>query len=612
MDRFVAMMWEPADTSRLWLINAWCETLKRASPSWTCVLEIPGVRVFSLAQRGDAPIVTHWENGQGIAIGVLFERTAHAGGRVRKLDRAECGRVAETNGQALVGDYWGNYVAIWRDHHAQSTQVLRDPCGAVPCFFTNQQGLQLIFSHADDVSMFSGVRFAVDWTFIQAFILFNYFVTTHTGLDGVSELLAGERLKLHPDGSCERSWSWNGFEMASQPLLMPFADAKAELHAAAELCFRAWGSEYKNIIASVSGGLDSSILINLLRRTSDAEVLGLHFLGDDYEAYESDLARLAAEHANVELLEVTQDPLQDDIQRMMQAARLARPKVQILAVQIDDICVKIADARQVDAFMIGQGGDNIFLQRSGANHLVSDCLRAPGGLAQLPTVAYDAASLRQYSVWKALSEGLEGALAAKPWDPHAILQTREFMRHCPLTPECIESIPASYKTHPWLQEAHRLPRGKADHLASVIALYNYYIDHWRGLRRDVVYPLFSQPILELALRTPTHILCRGGQDRALERAAFTDILPAAIARRTMKGGTSYYSARVIQHNMSFLRELILDGEIARQGWMNREKIEAMLTPEHMVHGGGKMFVRLLAVAEAWLCTWGQSAMKAAA
>ena len=60
---------------------------------------------------------------------------------------------------------------------------------------------------------------------------------------------------------------------------------------------------------------------------------------------------------------------------------------------------------------------------------------------------------------------------------------------------------------------------------------------------------------------------------------------------------------MIGRNLPFLRELVLDGEIARQDWMARDRIEAALTPERLLSGTGLDDALSLVVAEAWLCRW---------
>jgi asparagine synthase (glutamine-hydrolysing) len=612
MDRFVAMVWDQADPSRHGQVNAWSETLQRQSSKWKRVLDQPGLRVFSYHHRGDGPVVTRWQDDNGIVIGALFERGQEKKGRVQSLDSHAAGRVITSRGDELIRGFWGNYVAIWRDPETRNTTVLRDPCGAVPCFMTERHGVELLFAHAEDVADLPGLNFTIDWTYLQAFILFNYFVTKYTGLKEVTELLGGERLECRPGSGKKFSWAWNGAEIAAEPDLQTFADAKAELRSTAEACFTAWGKEYRNIVVSLSGGLDSSIVLNLLRRTSDARITGLHFLGVGYEQYEVQLARMAAANADAEYVEGVLNPKQDEVRRILNSPRMARPKMQSMAILVDDLSTALADRVGADAFMTGQGGDNLFLQRGGATRTVADYVRLNGFGRDFWRVAYDAAKLQRHTIWKVAGDALHAAISPHGWRPYEFLQDEGWAKHRAISPGAIDATPASYKLHPWLAQAARTPPNKAGHLVSIVGLYNYHSSFGRGVTRDVILPFFSQPIAELALRTPTYVLAEGGLDRALQRRAFADIIPEPIARRTGKGGAGSYYLQVTQNNLDLYRELILDGAMVRQGWLDRDKIERMLTPDHIVHGGGSMFIDLLVVAEGWVKSWINLGVRAAA
>jgi asparagine synthase (glutamine-hydrolysing) len=612
MDRFVAFLWDPEALARQRQVELWSAVLQRASRLWTIALDRPGVKVLSLNQREGAPVVTSWTNSEGVVLGPLFERGGERNGRVRRLDARAALRVAASGGASLVQEYWGNYVAIWRDTTNRSVHVLRDPCGGTSCFMSQTEGVQLLYAHPDDIAALPNVRFTVDWTYLQAFVLFNYFVTPKTGLCEMTELLPGQRLDRSAHTDQAFAWIWHGAKIAAAPRDLSFGEAKDRLRATAEACFAAWGSEYPKIVASLSGGLDSSILVALMAGASDADVTALHYLGVGRERYEATLARRAAAHAGIRLVELEQDPLKDDVRRILDEPRLARPKVQSIAVLIDEASIQLAEETGAEAFMLGQGGDNLFLQRGAARDPFGDYVRLNGFGKGFWTTAYDTSMLQQQSIWSTLARAAASALAPAKWRPYDFLEREEWTAQRPLTSGAAEAIPEAYKLHPWFADAARLPRGKAEHLLSIVALYHYHHHHGRGIARDVIYPFFSQPIAEFALQTPTYVFCEGGIDRALERAAFADLIPPEIARRTGKGGADSYLLKVMQANLEFYRDLVLNGTLIQQGFLDRAKVETMLSPAFTAHGGGALYIYLLVAAEAWLHSWNSRAVRAAA
>jgi asparagine synthase (glutamine-hydrolysing) len=555
--------------------------------------------------------VTIWQGRDGVVVGPLFARGREKNGRVRILDERAAERVVQTRGDSLIKDYWGNYVALWRDGGTRCATVLRDPCGAVPCFMTNQNNVDLIFAHADDVADLPGFRVTTDWNCLQAFILFNYFVTQYTGLAEVTELLAGQRLEISMSRERSLSWAWNGATYAAADEFEPFENTKKKLRETAESCFTAWGSEYRKVLVALSGGLDSSILVNLLKRVSNIEIVALHYVGLGYEEYEVALARKAARHAGVELVEATKDPVVDDVARMLHGPRLARPTIQAVSVLTNDIAMDLAERIAADSFMMGQGGDNLFVQRGIAKYTLSDYVQANGLGKDLMRVAYEAAMLQRNSVWSIAGDALRAIFSSKSSHVFSFLNDEIRTKYHCLSFES-DAVPPEYMAHPWLRESDRLAKGKQQHLMNIIALYNYYIIQGRGLSRDMIYPYISQPIVELVLRAPMYALCHGGLERALERRAFSDLVPEEIVRRTGKGGASHYTRKVIEHNLSFFRELILDGLLVSRGMVDRSKAERFLSAEHIVLGRGAMFMLQIATAEGWLRTWSGGHVRLAA
>jgi asparagine synthase (glutamine-hydrolysing) len=612
MDRFIAFVWDADALSRQQQVERWTAVLQNSSGSWGVVLDLPGVKVLSFNQRRDGPIVTSWDNGAGVVLGPLFARHQERNGRIRRLDAGAAARVIASGGASLASEYWGNYVAVWRDATNRRVHVFRDPCGGTPCFMSQAEGVQLLYAHPDDIAALPGVRFTIDWTYLQAFIVFNYFVTPKTGLCEMAELMPGQRFDWSARADPAFAWVWHGGKIAAAPDMLSFNEAKDKLRATAEDCFAAWGGEYPKIVASLSGGLDSSVLVSLMAHTSSTDLTALHYLGVGRERYEAALARRAAAHAGVRLVEMEQDPLKDDVRRILAAPRLARPKVQSLAMLIDDVSIQLAEETGAEAFMLGQGGDNLFLQRGAARDPFADYVRLNGFGKAFWSTAYEASMLQQQSIWSSLARATALALFPDRWRPYDFLDREEWTAQRPLSSGIAQAIPDAYKLHPWFADAATLPRGKAEHLVSIVALYHYHLHHGRGIARDVIYPFFSQPIAEFALRTPTYVFCAGGVDRALEREAFADLIPAEIARRTGKGAADSYLLKVMQANLGFYRDVVLNGALIRQGVLDRSKVEAMLSPAFTADGGGALFVYLLVATEAWLQSWNRQAVDVAA
>lgn len=129
---------------------------------------------------------------------------------------------------------------------------------------------------------------------------------------------------------------------------------------------------------------------------------------------------------------------------------------------------------------------------------------------------------------------------------------------------------------------------------------------------ESVTPLISQPLVELCLRIPTYRLMEGGVDRGFVRRVFGELLPNEISQRTAKG-TAYDSAKnLLMHNMGFVRELLLDGMLARQHLLDRRKLEQSLSRSGFRGRGPATKILCYAAVELWLQSWARSEQRAAA
>ncbi len=112
----------------------------------------------------------------------------------------------------------------------------------------------------------------------------------------------------------------------------------------------------------------------------------------------------------------------------------------------------------------------------------------------------------------------------------------------------------------------------------------------------------SQPLLEACLRIPSWLWCSGGNNRAIAREAFRDRLPAAVIDRRTKGSFDGFAQRLIHANRPLLREMLLDGTLSRQGFLDRPAVRTVLDSGAL---DSEALPQLLALAdiEAWATNW---------
>jgi asparagine synthase (glutamine-hydrolysing) len=160
--------------------------------------------------------------------------------------------------------------------------------------------------------------------------------------------------------------------------------------------------------------------------------------------------------------------------------------------------------------------------------------------------------------------------------------------------------------HPWLKQSRRIAPGSHALLFGLIAVTSatYHSPFSRSQDPLRVSPLVGQPLLETALGIPTHLHCKYGQDRAVARAAFADVLPQEILQRGLgKGGPGLWVKNVAERNAGFLREFLLDGILVQRRLIDRTKLETVLSPR--IAKSTVIVADILAklYIEAWLLGW---------
>jgi asparagine synthase (glutamine-hydrolysing) len=608
MDRFVAFHWNAASAGQTAKVDLWSRQLASQDQRWIKVLDAPGLRIAVLASRNGQPRIAPLAGADGLIVGTLFERGKEKLGRLAQLSGLAASDILASAGEHLITHYWGDYVGLWRESPDSPLTVVHDPCGPTGCFITQADGIAILCSYVADIAALPGLSFSVDPNALRAFLIHNYFITARTGLRELQELLPGHRLTSKPGERPLTRSLWDPLALAGSPQGRSFDELREELRDIAGACFAAWGGTSGNIAVRLSGGLDSSIVANLIRRASSGRVTGIHFIGSGYEAFELKLARLAAGHAGIDLLELELGAPATGLNALLAIPKLARPTKQVHGMAADAVLTGACAALGVDCVMGGHGGDALFLQRSIAVDAFADFVRLKGVGSGFWRTAYETAVLLQFPVWTVLKGAAAYSLGRKKWSPYAFLDLPAARLDRSVLAGGDAAIPSEDMSNPWLEDARRLPPCKAEQMRSLIALRNYHPLLGHGVRLDAIHPFISQPLVEFSLRTPAFMFGDGGEDRALERRAFADLLPEAIRRRTHKGFINHQLVESIIANADALPDFILDGGLIKDGIADRAKTAQLFAPERLLAGDSLGPLQNMIAAEAWLRSWQNGAI----
>lgn len=570
---------------------------------WTEVFSGPGLTILVLKSPSTALRLTVLDGDAGIVVGALFSRGGESLAPTVRIGPAESARVVGSGGQELISEYWGSYIAFVCDAKALLLNVIRDPCGASSCFVTHCGGIDVLCSFVDDIADLPSVKLSVDWDAVSAFFLSNYIVNERTGLAELSELLPGQRITWRAGEGPKRSWVWDPVSIARDPNKQSYREARDEFCATTARCVEAWARSCGTILIRMSGGLDSSIVAALVRQAQTDTVLAVHFVGRGYESSELAFAREAAAFSEIPLIEQALDERTIGFRGASGGPRLARPTRELLGTDADAMLVSVCEAAGSQSVFSGHGGDSIFLQRSIAKDALADYLRLNGPGRDTWNVAYDTSMLLQSSIWYLTRDAISKLVGRRRWDPDEAMESSKASLHQPLASQCIGSLTSDVLSSVWVDEARGLPNGKAEQLRAITALRHYHGTRGHVLTHNAIHPLISQPLVELSLRTPTYVFGTGGSDRALERDAFAALIPKSIARRFDKGFVNHSAIASVVGDLSYVRDLVLNGVCLSQGILDRDRVAKLLTPDQLMRGEGLGSVMDLIAVESWLASW---------
>jgi asparagine synthase (glutamine-hydrolysing) len=578
--RYFAVVWNPADEPSRLAAQVWTQRFTASSSGWSRVLDCDGVTVWHEERQSGSSRAVPLANSAGVVLGRILSRdidSPESAARV-SFDEAESAQVVASRGRRLLERYWGRYVAIVRDGASGEVSVLRDPMGGFPCWLISHDGVSILCSDIEDC-MATGMRpFTVNWNYIAGFVAYAILQIRETALNEVAEVQPGERVSFRA-GRMDRALEWSPVEIGRGSPLESAEEAVSSLRAATIGCVHTWAACYSGILHNLSGGLDSSIVLSCLATApTRPELVCLNYFGTGPNEDERRYARAMAERVGVRLLERQLDSREVRLERLTSLRPAPRPWFYLYELEHGAYEGELACQHGAGGLFSGSGGDGVFFQAR-AELAVTDYLFAHGLGRGLFGTAVDAARVSRRSIWPLLAQALRARLFGPRWDPIALAKP---LTRTVVNAELVASVRQNRQlVHPWFTpEAVRgVAPGILWHSMAVSVPPAYYSSFTRDLYPERTMPLLSQPLVEVCLRIPTYVLIESGWDRALARRAFERDLPPEIVRRRAKGRADQHVRNILDQNLSFVREMLLDGLLVQRGFLDRKALETYLTRE---------------------------------
>jgi asparagine synthase (glutamine-hydrolysing) len=489
---------------------------------------------------------------RGVIFGKLYPRSEVASPsplQVISRDRSE--EILQSVGRSLVSRYWGYYVAALRYPERRSVLVMRSPVSPLACFHLHVGTLNLFFSYLEDGAALKLAPLSINWDSITAQVVGGDYLTHETAISEIEALECGAGVECNGSG-CIKHVYWDPRSFLKDRSLDNLSEAIRVTRYTVDYCVNALSYGLDHILVNLSGGLDSSIILSALGRSSHRPVLTAVNYYSRGCGDERTYARSMARSVDCRLIEYPRNDALD-LRLLRDCNFTVRPVLNFSAPDVEARTTALASELGASAVFNGELGDNIFGRAPGPGVLV-ECLRRTGVGRQFLALAIDYSMLAKQSFWRTLVLAhRERQSIAKNRDFGALRRMRQRYSVEGAGSLILASAEAQERNetnakrflHPWLKQARGLAPGSDRLLFGLIAVTSplYHSPFADPTDPPLVSPLISQPLAEIALRSPSYLHCKSGQDRAVAREAFADVLPPEILRRGQgKGGPDLWAS----------------------------------------------------------------------
>ena len=481
-------------------------------------------------------------------------------------------------GDYLTERYWGSYVTIIPTLD-KGLLVGRDCSGLQLCYTTWLSGVFCAFSNLDALPFLNDIRKEINLGYLTKLAVHAQSPFIETGLKHVQQIAAGQYAQISLQTSKIlklRSWKPENF---TECLIEDYDTAKEALYNTVLSSIAAQSRDYENLGLMLSGGLDSSILLACLRKMHNAEEIhATHLDSQENDLSEAQYAKAMAEAYGIEL----------EIEKITAGANtnyignITPPwPIPVDRDQLKDTDENVAamnkekqfiEARNIQAFFKGQGGDQIFFKRPELAPLL-DYKKKHVVDSKYYEILMNTARLTQMSVWKLLKIARKNDVSAIP----AQRIKNIFLAKTFLEAEHPESI---FVDHPWFEGENDFSFGKHNQLMQY-TFFNHYAQRYTPSTPQTpnFTPFICQPLMETMLRIPTYFLLANGRNRGLAREAFKAELVPKVYNREHKGYATKVFFNGLIENLTAIKEFLYDGILLSEGFLDKAALDANLNED---------------------------------
>jgi asparagine synthase (glutamine-hydrolysing) len=582
MFRYIALVRDLSDSVQSDDCDIITRKLRETAPEYRALTDYRELRILC-AEGGTPGLKAHrLSNNSGALLGSIFARHSDLDNDTiaapATFDTRNTGELISSRGRALLTAYWGDYVAFLLDNASRTLRVIKDPTGELPCFVTSWRRIVIVFSCLSDLIDLALLTFTVNWSYVASRLGSGGYDLRANPLNEVSLLHRGQCLEIALNGGARqtRELYWNPTSFSEPPYAIDHAATAARaMRAAVRSATHTLATNHDSVLMRLSGGLDSSIVSGCLKKSpARLKITSYAYSVARGRSDERRWARLAADYAGSEHLELAIDPSNWNLETLCRARPTATPVWAYAYAVRDEMERKIWESRPYTAIFCGDGGDSCFGGEC-IPSAVDDFLRLRGFSWRVVPLAARVALRTNSLAWTVLRRSIQRRLTGSSMHEHRdrLLLGAALVNRATRGTGLHSTYP-----HPWFDTCQDVPWHVINRLGNLMStpeLYNPFLAP-NAFSPYVFAPIYSQPVVELSLRIPVYILFHQGRERGLARDAFQHDVPYPILRRQWKDRAPGAFENLVRRNRALLYDTLLGGALCREGLLDRAAVESAL------------------------------------
>lgn len=497
--------------------------------------------------------------------------------------------------------------------------LARDQAGVKPLYYTSAPEGFLFASEIKALLCHQGISREIDALALHQMLAYLWTPAPRTMLRAVRKLEPGCAMLVHRRGVV-RHWRYYRLPYDGRRDLRSRADIAKELSVRVEQAVRRQLVADVPVGAFLSGGLDSSAVVAMMRRVQPDQRIQCFCIGfgddADSEGNPPDLpyARRVAAHLNVDLEEIRIGA--DSINRLDEmVALLDEPQADPAPINALFIAER-ARAMGIPVLLSGAGGDDIFsgyrrhralrlerwwawLPKSARSAIQSMAVRAAmgGGRSQGGVFGRRLAKMFAHA-----GEDAERRLISYFWwSPEALrrrLYSEEFADQIG-TADAAEPLSASLAEIPF--ESDALQRMLFLETRHFLADHNLNYTDRAGMAAgvEVRVPLLDLDLIDFAATIPAAMKQTGSVGKSIFKEAMLGVLPRDVVYRP-KSGFGAPLRHWLRHELRMTVEDTLDpAALRRRGFFHPERVRALVDADLKGRIDGSYTIFALMCFELW-------------